>query len=370
MRCTRVAVLLAALVAAGVVPGFPAAGRAEEASQATQVEIRLAVRGEIFAPAGDDAPPVREPIDLEARFEFNDLPVAGEGGSRRRYRAAAATVTVGEQRHHHALAADARDVLVALEGTTPTPALADGFLSRQEAELLDIPFDPLLIDSILAGEPRTVLARWRVPGDIVAGLLAIDTVTGGGLDVVLAEVTGHTARRELEGTVHGGVDGVATRISVTGTARVPCAAAAATPDRWLFSGRIERLEATLAEQQARLDTDDPDTLITAVNVAFLRDRQEGHGPVRTRPAADDLEQVLGPVAPEVLTAWHDVGHLLLDAGAVEDARHVLTDVLERRTQLLGAEHPDTRVTADELAFAAERQAESRRRISRDVVDPA
>jgi tetratricopeptide (TPR) repeat protein len=130
------------------------------------------------------------------------------------------------------------------------------------------------------------------------------------------------------------------------------------------------LEATLAEQQARLDTDDPDTLITAVNVAFLRDRQEGHGPVRTRPAADDLEQVLGPVAPEVLTAWHDVGHLLLDAGAVEDARHVLTDVLERRTQLLGAEHPDTRVTADELAFAAEREAESRRRISRDVVDPA
>ncbi len=247
------AVLLTALSAVGAGlgagPGASGSDSDPEASRPTLVEISLAVRGEIFAPAGEKAAAVREPIDLEARFEFSDLPVAGEGISRRRYRAAAATVTVGEQQLRHALAADARDLFVTLEGTTPTPALADGFLSRQEAELLDIPFEPLLIDAILAGEPRAVLDRWRVPGDIVAGLLAIDTVTGGGLDVVLAEVTGDTARLELEGTVHGGVDGVATRISVTGTARVPCAAAAATPDRWLFSGRIERLEATLAERR-------------------------------------------------------------------------------------------------------------------------
>lgn len=112
------------------------------------------------------------------------------------------------------------------------------------------------------------------------------------------------------------------------------------------------LEATLAEQQERLDTDDPDTLITALNVAFLHDREEGLGPARTRPAVADLERVLGPKAPEVLTAWHDVGHLLLLSGAVEDAWMLLTDVLERRTRLLGAEHPDTLVTADELALAS------------------
>jgi len=249
MRFTPFAVFLAAFSAAGVLPGACGADGDTEASRPTRVEISLAVRGEIFAPAGEEAAAVREPIDLEARLEFSDLPAAGEGGSRRRYRAASATVTVGEQRHHHALAADARDLLVTLEGTTPRPALDDGFLSRQEAELLDIPFEPLLIDAILAGEPRAVLERWRVPGDIVAGLLAIDTVTGGGLDVVLAEVTGDTARLQLEGTVHGGVDGVATRISVAGTARVPCAAVAATPGRWLFTGRIERLEATLAERR-------------------------------------------------------------------------------------------------------------------------
>ena len=266
------AVLLTALSAVGAGPEASGSDSDPEASRPTRVEIRLAVRGEIFAPAGEEAAAVREPIDLEARFEFSDLPVAGEGISRRRYRAASATVTVGEQRLRHALAADARDLLVTLEGTTPTPALEDGFLSRQEAELLDIPFEPLLIDAILAGEPRAVLDRWRVPGDIVAGLLAIDTVTGGGLDVVLAEVTGDTARLELKGTVHGGVDGVATRVSVTGTARVPCAAVAAaladqegaaeikleseedpeapaTPDRWLLTGRIERLEATLAERR-------------------------------------------------------------------------------------------------------------------------
>jgi len=265
MRVTRLAVLLAAMAAAS---GVPADGRAEKASQPTRVEIALAVRGEIFASAGDEAAPVREPIELEASFHFSDTPTDGGSGSRRRYRAASATVTVGEQRLHHALAADAREMLVTLAGTTPTPALDDGFLSRQEAELLDIPFEPLLIDSILAAEPRPLLARWRVPGDIVAGLLAIDTVTGGGLDVVLAEVTGQVARLRVEGTVHGAVDGVATRISVAGTARVPCAVAAAVephdqpigqndgqPEaetgiaKWLLTGPIERLEATLGERR-------------------------------------------------------------------------------------------------------------------------
>jgi len=75
------AVLLTALSAVGAGlgagPGASGSDSDPEASRPTLVEISLAVRGEIFAPAGEKAAAVREPIDLEARFEFSDLPVAG-----------------------------------------------------------------------------------------------------------------------------------------------------------------------------------------------------------------------------------------------------------------------------------------------------
>ncbi|MEX1077217.1 MAG: hypothetical protein WED27_12335, partial [Pirellulales bacterium] len=184
----------------------------------SRVQIKLSVRGELFAPAGTNAPPVREPITLEACFDF--LEAGDNAAVTRHYREASAAVTIRESTDRTSLASDARDVEFTFVGTTPTPQLADGFLSRQEAELLDIPFDPLLLDRLLPATEQAGADSWKVPGDVVAGLLAIDTVTGGGIDVTVEHGTDGAKTLRLTGTVHGAVDGAATRIDVTGAARL------------------------------------------------------------------------------------------------------------------------------------------------------
>ena len=78
------------------------AGRAvagDEAGAASRVVVSLRVSGELFAPAEADSEPVREPIALDARFDFVERPepAAGPGGVARRYTTAAASIQVGER---------------------------------------------------------------------------------------------------------------------------------------------------------------------------------------------------------------------------------------------------------------------------------
>ena len=251
-RATRGAALQPVLLALPALLAIVLGGSklaAETAVPTSRVQIRLSVRGELFAPAGTNAPPVREPITLEAGFDF--LEAGDNAAVTRHYREASAAVTIAEHTDRTSLASDARDVEFTLVGTTPTPHLADGFLSRQEAELLEIPFDPLLLDRLLPATEQAGADSWKVPGDVVAGLLAIDTVTGGGIDVTVEHGTDGAKTLRLTGTVHGAVDGAATRIDVTGAARLAGTAddPVALVDSDQARGRIEGLEVTLAERR-------------------------------------------------------------------------------------------------------------------------
>jgi len=215
---------------------------------ASRVRIELGVRGDLFASAHAGEEPVRRPIVLDARFEFLErAAAAGEGGVVRRYQTARADIETDGRGHRQSLAADAREVQVRLEGTTPKPFLAAGFLSRDEAELLDVPFDPLLFPGLSPGRPVAIGDSWKISGDVAAGLLAIDTVRSGCLEATLAEVVDSRATIKLTGTVVGAVDGVATRIELTGGATVE-----ALPDEdrsWRLEGPITAIEATVSERR-------------------------------------------------------------------------------------------------------------------------
>ena len=215
----------------------------------SRIEFGLAVRGELFAPSTEDTPGTREPIELKAVFEFLETPSDQDDTTTRRYRRATAAVQTGERATRTTLAADARDVIVELVGTTPTPSLAEGFLSRQEAELLDTPFDPVLLGQLVPGAAVAKREAWKVPADVVAGLLAIDTVAKGDLDVELAEVQDSGATLKITGTVTGAVDGVTTSITVSGTAKASCVAAGDN-DAWLVAAPIRELDITLTEKRA------------------------------------------------------------------------------------------------------------------------
>jgi hypothetical protein len=195
------------------------------ARPASRVMIELEVDGEIFAPAGRDAQPVREPIEMEARFAFVEwYDAAGNDAVLRIYQDAAADMRVDGAASRTALAADARNVKVALRGTTPSPYLAGAFLSRDELDLLETPFDPLLLDRLGGETGVAVGTKWNVPPDLAAGLLAIDTIDLGALEAELKSIDDGRATVAVSGIVDGAADGVPTHLVVEGTCVLEAAA--------------------------------------------------------------------------------------------------------------------------------------------------
>ena len=198
-----------------------------------RVQLQLDVRGELFAPAGRNTDPVRQPIAVEARFDFVERPVTGnDAAASREYREAKAVVRIDDRSDEVSLPEDARLVAVALRGTTPTPYLVEAFLSREEADLLDTPFDSLLLDRLLPADPISVGGKWTVPADAAAGMLAIDTIESGGLEAELTAVDTERATVRITGIIDGAVDGVPTHLTIEGECRVAATAADDDPATW------------------------------------------------------------------------------------------------------------------------------------------
>jgi len=198
-----------------------------------RVQLQLDVRGELFAPAGRTSDPVRQPIAVEARFDFVERLANGDDmAASREYREAKAVVSIDERSDEIALPADARRVAVALRGTTPMPYLADAFLSREEADLLDTPFDSLLLDRLLPVDPFGVGGKWTIPADATAGMLAIDTIESGGLEAELTAVDADQATVRVTGIVDGAVDGVPTHLVIEGECRATATTADDDPSVW------------------------------------------------------------------------------------------------------------------------------------------
>ena len=253
-QAIRPAWLMAAVIgcvaAGGVVraqaDGVDAVGTAVSAAT-DRIRITLDVQGEAFAPTGRDAPPVRFPIALEARFDLREAPVPG-GGVQRRYVDAAADVRVDGAARRVTLSAHARIVAVVLRGTTPSPYLVDGFLTREELDLLETPFDPLLLDALRPPATVAVGDTWDVAADVVAGLLAIDTVESGDITGTFGGIVDGRATMKLSGIVDGAADGVPTHVTVEGSFTVPVAHHDAA-EPIALDGRVSHLAVTLMERR-------------------------------------------------------------------------------------------------------------------------
>jgi hypothetical protein len=287
-------VVFVAAFAAVVGTVRPAAGSPGDGA-AQRVRAKLDVSGEIFAPAGGDAEPIRQPIAVAATFDFLEAAAPeGEDGAKaaviRRYNEAAAEVTVDGQSARVELPADARTLSVARLGTTPVPFLREAFLTRDETELLETPFDSVLLDELLPKKSVAVGDAWQIAGDVTAGLLAIDTVETGSIEAKLVEATDGTAQVSLAGTIDGAVDGVPTHVVVEGTF---AASVRQEEDRYVFESRVAGVDVVLRERrqashvapgfevEARLDLDrtvadgQQDQGLEEEGVATSRRRGEG-----------------------------------------------------------------------------------------------
>jgi hypothetical protein len=268
MRLRRTAAALTGLL---VITGCLTAASGAQAADPTvataglRVRIKLDVRGELLAPVGPDAPPLREPVEMAARFDFDEkspAPSSGETATPpvvvvcRNYRDATATMRVGDTSTTATLAADARRLLVARQGTMPMPYLADGFLSAEESDLLETPFDSLLLDDLLPGEPVSIGQTWGIPADITAGLLAIDTVESGSIEARVREVSDGRAQVTFAGIIDGAVDGVPTHLTVEGSFAVAATDAVANDDstdlessRYRLHGQVLQASADIKERR-------------------------------------------------------------------------------------------------------------------------
>ncbi len=223
-------------------------------AEPSRVRVRLDVEGELVAPVGRGVEPIRQPIAVAGRFEFIESPTADRAGAAviREYHDAAAEIVVAGEPTAVILGDDAQQILVARVGTTAIPYLQTGFLTREERDLLDLPFDALLIDAL---QPTGVVAAgdtWDIPADVTAGLLAVDTIETGTMTAKLEEVRDCVARVTFSGVIDGAIDGLPTHVVVDGACRAdaaPDVSSNATSLRYRLTGRVSHVTATLREQR-------------------------------------------------------------------------------------------------------------------------
>ena len=282
----------------------PAAAEPARSAQPDRVRVKLDVSGEIFAPAGRDAPPLRLTTNLDAMFDFIEAPLAGEETApppvERRYADAVADLRIDGTARRIALAPEARVVRVALRGTTPSPYLEHGFLTRDELDLLEMPFDPLLTTALRPGRAVAIGESWTVSADAAAGLLAIDTVESGGLEARLDDVVDGLAVVAVTGMADGAADGVPTHVTVEGSCRLP--ASGPVEGRYTLDEPPRSAAVTIRERREAGHVA-PGFDVEA-RMSFARSAiSSGEPPAKPAAAPDDVApRRLGPGRPGLV--WH------------------------------------------------------------------
>lgn len=275
---------------AGAVVAGLLIGPAPDASSADAERVRVTVdvQGELVTPAGRDVGPVRQPIVVAGRFDFVEISPTATGGQAaiRSFIDASATIEVDGDTNAVGIPADARRIHVAREGTAAVPYLADAFLTREERDLLDIPFDPLLLEGLRPASVVTAGDRWKVPADIAAGLLAIDTIEVGTIEARLEDVTDCQARVTLSGVIDGAIDGVPTHLVLEGRCTLPAAPDITSDDtalRYRLDGGVSQVDVTLRERRQASHV--AAGFEVEARVAVNRSPHDGDEPAEPDPAA-------------------------------------------------------------------------------------
>ncbi|MEO1992715.1 MAG: hypothetical protein ABGW78_12325 [Pirellulales bacterium] len=222
----------------------------------SQVVVRLDVEGELIAATGRGTEPIRQPIHVRGKFEFTE-PQKPSAETTREYSDAYAVIAIDNQSKDIKLPEDARLITVTKVGNSAAHYLDQGFLSREENDLLDIPFDSILLDALLPKDAVHIGESWTLaPGDS-AGLLTIDVIESGQLKVTLEEVMDGLARMSLRGRLEGAVDGVSTEIAVEGHFETNTVASDSTTaaisnnssPQYLLDQHIHAVTCTIQEQR-------------------------------------------------------------------------------------------------------------------------
>ncbi|MCE9544535.1 MAG: hypothetical protein K8T25_03285 [Planctomycetia bacterium] len=230
---SRRACLLAALALTLLGGWSPAASGAEteydlsagpRKGQLRQVAAVFEVGGQLLMVSEEKE--LKLPMTVKAKLKFQErlVEVAGEAEAGK-----AAAASLASARYY-----DHADVNIQVDGRPLTPTFrADrhlmgvslrkgdleffspgGPLTREELDIVEMPGDSLIVDSLLPKDPVSIGDTWQPADSVIGAMVGLEAVGQSQVMAKLIEVTHGRARIELNGTVHGAIGGVASQIDL------------------------------------------------------------------------------------------------------------------------------------------------------------
>jgi hypothetical protein len=166
------------------------------------------------------------PMSVSAKLSYDEHRVASAEDniatrSIRYYKNAAAVIKVDKGGTAPKLA-DERRLVVAQYADSTHPggrlsfAAADGYLTREELDLIDVTCDSLAVDGLLPRTPVAPDATWAADPNTMASILSMDSVAAAEVQNVLDKFNHDFALVRIAGTVVGVADGSTTEMEVRG----------------------------------------------------------------------------------------------------------------------------------------------------------
>lgn len=158
------------------------------------------------------------PTTVVARFAYDEKQLTADAVRRtvRNYRQAEAKYVVNKHETDAKLADERTLFLVRATDAQPEMFCPSAPLTADELDLVQIPFNSLIVEQLLPGKEVAVGDSWTHTDTLMAGLLNLDAVSQTTVASVLGATDEAAARVEFQGVVQGAIDGVATEIDVTG----------------------------------------------------------------------------------------------------------------------------------------------------------
>jgi hypothetical protein len=199
-----------------------------EAGSIDRVDMALEVGGHVQPAAGQKGSEIEMRVLANLAYEErtlrNGANTSLSAGSVRYYHTAAAIVQVGTSRVQPTLRNSRRLVGVDVDGSGVTLFSPQGPLTRDELDLIDLLGNSLLLEGLLPPNRVRVGESWNHSTEIMTALLGLDEVSASDVKSTLTEVTGGTARLDLEGSVRGTDQGASAEVQLQGKYRFDLAA--------------------------------------------------------------------------------------------------------------------------------------------------
>ena len=185
------------------------------------MKVLFELDGELTLQSQGKQGAAKTPVQVQAQLVYHEKAVAIDGGEPRvtravrHYETARATIQYKEGAVRPLLRDDRRIVALALE-QAPEAVLYSplGPLDQDELDLISVPANSALVNSLLPGRAVGVGETWKLKCDWLAALVGIDAIHQDEVTCKLDRVEKGQAIVHLQGTVGGAAEGVSSDIGL------------------------------------------------------------------------------------------------------------------------------------------------------------